>query len=89
MSGDVADLCEWHRVRMASHVVMSCGCKKWDLCSGDSTGRVMFRNYYNCWEMPVIDSIGKVYCCGTCQNCDGEKYQCGVMLVVLRDIRSV
>lgn len=31
--------------------------------------------------MPVIDSIGKVYCCGTCQNCDGEKYECGGMLV--------
>jgi hypothetical protein len=81
MSGDVADLCEWHRIRMARHVVLSCGCKKWDLCSGDSTGRVMFRNYYDCWKMPVIDSIGKVYCCGTCQNCDVEKYQCGEMLV--------
>ena len=81
MSADVSDLCAWHRMRMARHVRLSCGCKEWDTCSGDSTGRMMFRNYYDCWEMPVIDSIGKVYCCGTCQNCDGEKYSCGEMLV--------
>lgn len=81
MSADVADLCAWHRMRMARHVVLSCGCKEWDLCSGDSVGRMMFRNYYDCWEMPVIDSLGKVYCCGSSQNCDGEKYICGEMLV--------
>ncbi len=81
MSADVSDLCAWHRVRMARHVVLSCGCNEWDLCSGDSAGRMMFRQYYDCWEIPVIDSIGKVYCCGTCQNRDGEKYSCGEMLV--------
>lgn len=81
MSADVADLCAWHRVRMATHVRLSCGCKEWDLCSGDSAGRAMFRNYYDCWEMPVIDSVGKVYCCGTCQNYDNETHKCGEMLV--------
>ena len=81
MSADVADLCAWHRMRIARHVRLSCGCAEWDLCSGDSTGRMMFRQYYDCWEMPVIDSIGKVYCCGSCQNCDGEKYECGGMLI--------
>ena len=81
MSADVSDLCAWHRMRIARHVRLSCGCKEWDLCSGDSVGRALFRDYYDCWEMPVIDSIGKVYCCGTCQSCDAEKYSCGEMLV--------
>jgi hypothetical protein len=39
MSADVSDLCAWHRIRMARHVVLSCGCKEWNLCSGDSVGR--------------------------------------------------
>jgi hypothetical protein len=81
MSSDVSDLCAWHRIRMARHVRLSCGCGSVDLCNGDSTGRWLFRNYYDCWDMPVMDSIGKFYCCGQCQNSDSETHECGQMLV--------
>lgn len=81
MSSDVSDLCAWHRIRMARHERMSCGCGPVDVCGGDSTGRWMFRNYYDCWEIPVMDTMGKFYCCGQCQNSDSETHECGQMLV--------
>jgi hypothetical protein len=81
MSKDVTDLCAWHRMRMARHVQITCGCKKLDLCSGDAVARGMFRKYYDCWDMPVIDSIGAVYCCGKCENTSSNTHTCGEMFV--------
>ncbi len=82
MSPDVTDLCEWHRLRMARHVTMQCGCGPVDTCWGDSPGRWMFRNYYDCWEIPVVDTMNKFYCCGHCQNTDTETHQCGESMLV-------
>ena len=77
---DVSDLCEWHRLRMAQHVKCKCDCMEVDGCSGDAHGRGMFRDYYNLWDCPVYDAIG-LYCCGKCQNTDGETHICGEMYV--------
>ncbi len=82
MSPDVTDLCEWHRLRMARHVTMQCGCGPVDTCWGDSPGRWMFRNYYDCWEIPVVDTMNKFYCCGHCQSTDTETHQCGTSMLV-------
>jgi hypothetical protein len=78
---DVSDLCEWHRLRMAKHIIEKCGCGQCDVCIGDSTGRHIFRDYYNRWDMPVIDSSGLMYCCSGCQNADRETHMCGDMRV--------
>jgi hypothetical protein len=75
------DLCLWHYCRMAKYYYSSCGCCTVYACYGDSTGRHIFREYYNCWDIPVKDSFGKFYCCGQCQNRDSETHYCGTMLV--------
>jgi len=41
----------------------------------------MFRQYYNLWDLPVIDMSDRLYCCGQCQNRDAETHECGQMLV--------
>lgn len=78
----INDLCQWHYYRMATHHNFPCGCgsEKY-FCSGDATGRHIFREYYNCWDIPVQDLSGKIYCCGQCQNRDAETHTCGRMLV--------
>ena len=81
MSEDVNDICAWHRMRMAKHVRLECDCSTWDACDGDAVGRWVFRDYYGCWDIPLIDSIGKFYCCCSCQAGDLETHQCGDMLV--------
>jgi hypothetical protein len=79
---DIADLCQWHRIRMARHVTVICACGIVDACAGDATARRMFRNYYDRWDIPVFDSANLLYCCGECQNTDTETYQCGTRMRV-------
>lgn len=90
MADDVPDhmkqMCKWHRVRMATHVVMDCDCALHNVCVGDAIGRRIFRNYYDCWEIPVHDGTG-LYCCGNCQNTDGQIRRCGRMNVCAFHIR--
>jgi len=67
---------------MASHHFYQCECgSEKHYCSGDATGRHIFREYYDCWKIPVQDMTGKIYCCGQCQNRDAETHTCGRMLV--------
>ncbi len=79
------DLCLWHYYRMASHHKFSCDCDSVGsdkyYCFGDSTGRHIFREYYNCWDIPVQDTSRQLYCCGRCQNTDTETHMCGRLLV--------
>jgi hypothetical protein len=76
------DLCLWHYCRMARYLSISCDCgSEHYTCYGDSISRHMFREYYNCWNIPVKDLFGKLYCCGECQNKDSETHYCGLMLV--------
>ena len=78
---DVPDLCEWHRLRMATHHKFNCNCKMNDVCNGDALGRRFFRDYYNMPNMSVVDMGGYLYCCGSCQNTDSETHMCGDMYV--------
>jgi len=78
---DIPDLCQWHRLRMGYHMQKNCACKINDVCMGDAVARDIFRQYYNCPNIPVIDTSNRLYCCGQCQNCDGETHYCGDMLV--------
>ena len=73
-------LCKWHRARMANHYVVNCGCRSHDICSGDGVGRMMFRNYYDRWDIAVQDACD-TYCCGPTQNGDSQTHQCGSMMV--------
>ena len=57
-----------------------CACKNHDICCGDTIGRGMFREYYDCWEIPVFDDV-RLYCCGRCQNSDNYVVLCGDMYV--------
>jgi len=76
------DLCLWHYYRIASYHELACGCgtEKF-FCSGDATSRKLFRDYYDCWKIPVQDLTNKIYCCGTCQNRDSETHYCGDYLI--------
>ena len=74
-------LCFWHHARMAWIKPLSCGCQMNLVCCGDATGRWMFRNFYNVWEIPVSDCSGTLYCCGQTQNSDTQSYVCGDMMV--------
>jgi len=78
---DIADLCQWHRLRMGRHHYESCGCKMNNMCSGDTVARYMFKEYYNCWGLPIIVPTGTMYCCVSCYNGDLETHKCGKMLV--------
>lgn len=78
---DQKQLCAWHRSRMAVHETVRCGCRDNAVCNGDATGRIMFRNYYNLWDIAVCDVSGQFYCCGTCQNADTQTHRCGDMNV--------
>ena len=76
------DICLWHYYRMATHhdFICACGSEK-KYCSGDATARGFFREYYNCWEIPVQDLTKNIWCCGQCQNRDAETHYCGELLV--------
>ncbi len=74
-------LCQWHRLRIAQHKVVSCNCKKHDICVGDATARIIFREYYEIDDIAVIDSFGKLYCCSYCQNAECYRSKCGDMYV--------
>lgn len=76
------NICYWHWVRMAEEKVATCDCgKSWLVAEGDMIGRRILRTYKQDFSMPVIDSSGKLYCCGQCQNADSEIAACGEMLV--------
>ncbi len=81
MSDDVADLCKWHRVRIAKHMLVRCACQEFLACNGDSVGRRMFRDYYDCENIPVIDRGGNFYCCEGCANRDDYTHYCGDLKV--------
>jgi hypothetical protein len=75
-------VCFWHWVRMANEIEFVCGCgKNWNVAAGDAIGRHILRTYKQDFSMPVLDSIGKIYCCGECQNRDNEITNCGEMLI--------
>jgi hypothetical protein len=78
---DAEDLCTWHRARMAQHSFTECDCQTFIACVGDSTGRLMFRYYYDCNDIPVVDSAGFFYCCSKCANTDNYTHTCGYMKV--------
>ncbi len=78
---DISDLCKWHRLRMGICNVYACKCGNFMYCQGDGIARNQFRTYYDCPDMPVFDSFGKFYCCGSCQNRDAEVAMCGEMRV--------
>ena len=79
MSDD--DLCSWHHFRMSRHFKFKCNCQEHTIISGDQMARNLFREYYDCPDIPV--SVCEEYCCGKCQNTDTEEYTCGSMLVGL------
>lgn len=73
-------LCLWHHARMASTNIIKCACGEHVCCNGDATGRTIYRNYHDSWNMSVIDGVG-TYCCGTCQNSGNHVAKCGDMYV--------
>jgi hypothetical protein len=87
---DVPDLCKWHRLRMAHVKYIHCNCNYNYACHGDSIGRGMFRDYYNIQydAIPIINSIGQIYCCNEAHNRDSETHICGNMFVCPNHITS-
>jgi hypothetical protein len=80
-NSDMEGLCRWHRLRMARITIVQCGCTN-NLCIfGDSTGRNLFREFYDNIDISVIDSIGDLYCCGQSQNTGEYVKKCGEMHV--------
>ena len=89
------DLCLWHSHRMGSLTEVKCGCEEttWKCVEGDSTARRMRRDYeirkaeergesFRYFvDFAVIDSAGKLHCCGKSQNADLDIGSCGDMRV--------
>jgi hypothetical protein len=77
----VHNLCKWHHARMASWQEIECGCRKHIAYNSDSGGRIMFRRYYEVYDLPVVITGGSIYCCYKCGNADTDIYMCGTMHV--------
>jgi hypothetical protein len=83
MNSEHDDLCLFHSMRMATVEEINCGCSSHVVLCGDATGRILYLHYrsLNSDDIAMVDSTGRLYCCGTCQNTDDYVTECGGMRV--------
>jgi len=83
------NLCQKHYKLMAIPGIYKCKCnQELEFCNGDAIARRLYIDYFNKWDIAVIDMPGEFYCCGSCQNRNTNITNCGNILICKKCINK-